>query len=815
MGKVLVFDGAMGTLLQAAGLPPGLCPDAWCLQNPDAVAEAHRRYVNAGAQVIETNTFGASPIRLSHYGLAGKVKDINVAAVRLARQAAGGRAQVAASIGPLGVLMEPLGDFTFDEAYEQFAVQVKALASAGPDFIIIETVADLNEMRAAILACKDFAPDIKLIAQMTVESLGRSYTGTDPETAALVMQSLGADVVGLNCSVGPDILVGAIDRMAKVAEVPLSVMPNAGMPRLVKGQTTYPMGPEEFASYAPRLVEAGASVVGGCCGTTPEHIRLVASAVSGMESPGVRGEKRLGLASRTRFLIFHDPVLPVIIGERINPTGRKALSQDIKEGAFQLVKQEARKQVGAGARVLDVNVGVPLIDEPSAMERAVRAVQEAVSVPVAVDSTSPEAIEAGLRAFVGTALINSVTAEKAKAQKVLPLAARYGASVVGLTMDEGGLPETASERVKMAEKLLEMASSYGIPPHRVVIDPLALTAGAEQSQAVETLKAIKPIKALGCLTSLGISNVSYGLPDRSFLNSVYMSMALTAGLDMAIVNPLDVRMMDTVRAVRVFLNRDIGSAQYINGVRGREEAPPVNEAAKKDPEPKGGEAPAAKSPTTGGQHPKGQLLYEAVLQGDKERALTLLRCGLGEEFSPLVALNDYLIPAITEVGRLFGQGIYFLPQLMLSASAMKSAVDFLKPRLSEGQDLPRVGTVVFATVQGDMHDIGKNIVSVLLENHGVNVVDLGRDVPSSVILKEARSVGADAVCLSALMTTTMPRMREVVDLFAQEGFDCPVLVGGAAITRAFAVEIGASGYGRDAQEAVTEVLRVIKEGKRR
>lgn len=872
IGKgVTVFDGATGTVIQSMGLRPGLCPDIWCLEAPLAVAEVHRRYVEAGAQVVETNTFGATSLRLAHFGLQDRVRDINVAAVRIAREVAGGKALVAGCIGPLGSLVEPLGEVTFDQAYDAFAAQVDALIEGGPDLLVIDTIADLNEMRAAILACKDRAPDVPLIAHMTLDPRGRSFTGTSPEVAGVVMQSMGADAVGFNCSVGPDLLVDAVKRLAAVARVPVSVQPNAGLPRLgTDGRTMFPMGPEEFASYGPRLVAAGASIVGGCCGTTPEHIRLLRGAVSGLTPgsdlaagsiPGGSGSTELSrvpvgplgrefcLASRTQAVFAVEENLPLLIGERINPTGRKALTRDISEDRFTLLRQQARSQVEAGAVILDVNVGVPLIDETRAMSRAVKAVQDATPVPVSIDSTSSAAIEAGLRSFVGKALVNSVSLEEGKAESLLPIAKRYGAAVLGLTIDEKGIPATAEARLDIARRLVEKAESYGIPRWDVVIDPLALTAGAQQSQAVETLKAVRLIREeLGCRTSLGVSNVSFGLPSRSFLNAVYLNMALSAGLDMAIVNPTDERIMDTVRAVRVFLNRDVSAKQYIGAVGPKklvhtEDEALVKHAAAggkaeavvaggKPPEQAGvagGQAGVAGEQagtageqvgTAGGQADQSTEIREAVLQGDKDAIVPLIEQALQQGESPISLLDDHLIPAINQVGKLFADGVYFLPQLMLSASAMKAAFETLRPAIARakaalGQSGASRGTVVLATVEGDIHDIGKNIVSVLMENHGFTVIDLGRDVKPEVILEKAREANADVVCLSALMTTTMPKMKDVIDLFAEESFDCPVLIGGAATTRAFAEAIGAAGYGRDAQEAVEAASAIIERRGRR
>jgi 5-methyltetrahydrofolate--homocysteine methyltransferase len=853
--EVLVFDGAMGTMLQSAGLPPGGCPDLWVLTHPEKVAAVHRAYVEAGAQIVETNTFGATPCRLSHYDAAHLVREVNVAAVRIAREAVAGRALVAASMGPLGLLIEPLGETSFDEAYAQFAAQARALYEARPDFIIIETIADLNELRAALLACKDCAPGIRVIAQITIDPGGRAFTGTDPANAALLLQAMGADIVGLNCSVGPQQMVEAVAAMARVARIPISCLPNAGLPLLQPdGRTVFPMGPEEFASWAPKLVEAGASLVGGCCGTTPGHIRRVRAAVEGMK-PGKPREPLhhlLGLSSRTQTLFCGEQNLPVIIGERINPTGRKLLTADIKEGRFQLVRKEAREQVAAGAQMLDVNVGVPLIDEAAAMERAIQVVQEAVDVPLVIDSPDPRALEAGLKRYCGRALVNSFSGEPERIERVLPLAKRYGAAVIGLCLDGGGIPASARQRLEIARRLVREAEAAGIRPQDVVIDCLALPAGADQSSARETLKAIRMVKEeLGCLTSLGVSNVSFGLPQRPFLNAAFLLMCLSAGLDMAIINPLDERLMDLIRAGRLLLGRDRNAREYLAVLGGKELVHTLAEAERRLAKagrlagpsggpgngaqaqsghaapgsiPSSGPLAAPTGSTTGAirqearpapTDPLGLKLYTAILEGDKDGILGLVEEGLGRGYDPMQMLSDYLIPGIEEVGRLFGEGTYFLPQLMLSAQAMKKAFARLKPELQKSKAAAaEVGTIVLATVQGDIHDIGKNICAVLLENYGFRVIDLGRDVKNEVVLEQARKAGADIVGLSALMTTTMPQMKRVIELFAREGFDCPVIIGGAATTRAFAEQIGAAGYGRDAQEAVAVALKILEQRKR-
>lgn len=533
-------------MLQALGLPPGHCPDAWCLERPDVVAAVHRQYVEAGAQIVETNTFGATPVRLSRYGLQDKVREINLAAVRIAREAVEGRALVAGSMGPLGVLVEPLGDFSFDRAYEEFAAQAKAFGEARPDFIIIETIGDLNEIRAAILACKDHAPGVRIIAQMTLSPNGRTFTGTDPETAGLVLESLGADVIGFNCSVGPEALVSAVERMSRVARVPISVQPNAGMP-IVKpdGGTTFPMGPEEFASYGPRLIAAGASIVGGCCGTTPGHIRSLRRAVGGLRLHQAHGPlgQAFGISSRTQSLfvgerrssegdsLARDPSevsVPVVIGGRINASGREDLAADIKEGAFTLVKKEAKEQVAAGAQVVAVSVAAPGVDETAAMARAVRLIQRTVRVPVCISADSADALEAGLKAFVGKALVSWFSLEEGRAEAVLPLAKRYGAAVIGLTVAGKDTTSSAEHHLEIARRLVATAESYGIPRWDVVID-LALR-GLQVQDILKTIRLIHD--ELGCRTCLGAADIPFDL-----------SAAISAGLDMVMIDPTDERIM--------------------------------------------------------------------------------------------------------------------------------------------------------------------------------------------------------------------------------------------------------------------------------
>ncbi len=861
-GTILIADGAMGTQVQAAGLPAGGCPEVWNIEQPEAVRRIHAAYIEAGARLIETNTFGATRLKMEAYDIGDRVAEHTRAAVEIALGAAGDRAAVAVSIGPLGHLVEPLGEIGFARAEELFFEEARAAAEAGAQLAIIETMLDLQETRAAMFACR--AAGLDMIVQLTFNQDGRAFTGTEPEAAVVVLEALGAGVIGANCSLGPEGLRTVVERMARVASVPISVQANAGLPRLEDGRTVFPMGAEEYAAWGPRLADAGASIVGGCCGTTPEHIRLLARSLAGRRLPGLAFRDprlpALALASRMKALFFFDDHLPVVIGERINPTGRRKLSADIRSGAMALVRQEARDQVAAGAQLLDVNCGVPSIDEAAAMARAVTVVQDAVDAPLVVDSPGPDVLEAGMRAFTGRVLVNSFSGEEDRIERVLPVAARYGAAVLGLTLDEKGLPETAQDRLRIARRLVREAEKVGIPPYDVVIDCLCLTAGAQQDAARETLEGIRLVKAeLGCATSLGISNISFGLPSRTFLNAVFLTMAVQAGLDMAIVNPLDLRLMDAVAATRVFRYRDRDSREYIQRMSGRTlvhtleeaeallrkqpgegDAPPAGPTRPVAAPPSGGPTPPpagrpagpSRPPTAAAlarqqalagairqqgpdpeRIPKEQLarkLYDTIVEGDKDGIEALLEKALQRGDDPIAILNDSLIVGMEEVGRLFGDGTYFLPQLMLSAEAMKRAFNRLKPELQKlkaGQ--AEVGTVVLATVQGDIHDIGKNICAVMLENHGFRVIDLGRNVKNDLVVATAREQRADVVGLSALMTTTMPQMKRVIDMFRSEGADIPVMIGGAATTRHFAREIGAAGYGRDAQEAVAEAKRLV------
>lgn len=797
--RILVLDGAMGTMLQQQGLGRGECPEIFNLTHPQILEDIHSAYVEAGSDIIQTNTFGANRFKLSEYGLGDKVEEINTRAVEIARRAAGGRALVALSAGPSGKLFRPLGEVEFDDLFEAFSIQFQAAEKAGADLISIETMTDIAELRAAVIAALN-STRLPVLAHLTFEPDGRTLMGTDPVTAVLTLEALGITAIGANCSGGAAQLLPIIEQMARTTSLFISVEPNAGLPTLVGEETVFPETPEEMAGHAVALREAGANIIGGCCGTTPEHIKAMAGAVRGL-SPIIRKTSPAwAFCSRTRHVVMGDNTYPSFIGERINPTARKKLAQDIKDGHMEVVVEEARKQAEAGAPILDVNMGVPGIDEPTAMAKAVREIQTAIDIPIVIDSTNPEAIEAALKTFVGRPLINSTTGEEKSLSRILPLAKKYGAAVLGLCLDENGIPATAEGRLAIAEKIYNRAREYGLRDQDVFIDCLVKTASAEQDQVMETLVALKAVKSrLRLKTVLGASNVSHGLPARDVLNSTYLAMAMASGLDLPIMNPFEERMQDVIRASAVLMNRDNYASSYIehykNQTTPEKRLPPVMTA--RDPAP-----PAV---VTEVKDP----VKQAIVKGQKGQVLDLIKQALEDGQKPMDIINKHLIPGIEEVGDLYDRKVYFLPQLMLSAETMKEGFNYLKPLLMQETQVER-GTVVLATVEGDIHDIGKNIVGIMLENYGYRVVDLGKDVPAAKIIARAIEENADIIGLSALMTTTMSRMREVIDLVKSRGLKAKVVVGGAVLTRDYAEKIGADGYSPDARAAVVTINELIK-----
>ncbi len=790
--RVLVLDGAMGTMLQERGLKPGQSPEELNLTMPDVVASVHREYLAAGADILVTNTFGGTREKLSHYGLQDRLVEINARAVEIARQVAGNEAYVAASIGPTGRFVEPVGDLSFDAMAELFREQAAALIGAGADLITLETFLDIKEARAAVIAIREISPHIPVIAMLTFDDKGRSVLGTPPEAAAITLESVGADIVGSNCGLGVDGIHDILAAMRRVTCLPLISQANAGLPVLKDGKTVFPGTPDEMTAYHDRLLALGVRIIGGCCGTTPAHIRAIKDALAGRD----QSYRPVGPAAGTTFLSSRSGFVAIggnnpvaIIGERINPTGKKGFAAELREGKVGYIRREAMEQATAGAHLLDVNVGTPGIDEPAAMERAVFCVTGAVPVPLVLDSSSPEALERGLKAADGKVLVNSVNGETKSLARVLPLVKKYGAAVIGLTLDETGIPETADARCRVAEKIVAAAGELGISRNNIVMDCLTLTVSAEQKRAMETLGAIRLVKEkLGVNTVLGVSNISFGLPCRPVISSSFFAMAMAAGLDAAIVNPKEQAMLDAWRSSMVLLNRDPNSAAYIDAYKGT--------------------VAAVDQPVADAPRDIRSLIGRAVIDGEREAVTGLVEQAFAEGLTPLQVSNEALLPGLEEVGRRFEKNIFFLPQVMLAAETMQTAFARLKQEM-KGEGFASLGKILMATVEGDIHDIGKNIVCTLLENHGFDVIDLGKNVPAERIIAAAREQGVDAVGLSALMTTTMTEMENVIERLKEAGIRTFTMVGGAVVTQEYADQIGADLYARDAMEAVARIRHLL------
>ncbi|TSK07068.1 MAG: 5-methyltetrahydrofolate--homocysteine methyltransferase [Geobacter sp.] len=799
--RVLVLDGAMGTMLQERGLKPGQSPEEMNLTAPEVVAGVHRAYLEAGADIIVTNTFGGTKAKLEHYGLGDQVTRINAEAVRLAREVCGENAYVAGSIGPTGRFVEPVGDMSFDEAYGMFQEQAKALIDAGADLISLETFLDIKEIRAALIAIRDLSADIPVIAMLTFEEKGRSVLGSPPEAAAITLEAAGASLVGSNCGLGVDGIYDILCAMRKVTSLPLISQANAGLPVLKDGVTVFPGTPDEMTAYHDRMIGLGVRVIGGCCGTTPAHIRAIKDTLAEKQTPFVPKEDdgTTWISSRGSFASMGAKHPAALIGERINPTGKKLYSQELREGKVSYIRREALEQTELGASLLDVNVGTPGIDEPAAMERAVFCITGAVQTPLVLDSSSPEALERGLKAADGKVLINSVNGEEKSMAAVLPLAKKYGAALVCLTLDEAGIPAEADGRVAVAQKVAERAAQMGIKRSDIVVDCLTLTVSAEPKGGLVALEAVRKVSELKLNTTLGVSNISFGLPCRPLISSTFFSMALAAGLTSAIVNVKEAPMMAAWRSAMVLLGKDTNAAGYIEAYKGQAVTASTQPASA-----------GAGAPVEAAVEPEGirGRLAKAVINGELEGVVALVEEALAEGLTPMEISSEALLVGLDEVGKRFGNGSFFLPQVMVSADTMKAAFARLKSELASGA-LKSIGKILMATVEGDIHDIGKNILVTLLENNGFEVIDLGKNVPAAKILDAAREHQVDAVGLSALMTTTMAQMDKVVALLKSEGVKSFTMVGGAVVTQQYADEIGADLYAKDAMEAVARIKELL------
>ena len=788
---ILFLDGGMGTQLQGKGLQPGEMPEAWNVSRPKDILAVHEAYFKAGADIAYANTFGANPAK---YHGSAPIEDVIVAGVSIAREAAttvGGKRGVALDIGPTGRLLKPFGDFEFDAAYDAFAEQVRIGEKAGADLAVIETMGDTYELKAAVLAARENS-SIPIFATVALGEDGKLLTGADVECVAAILEGLRVDAIGLNCGFGPDRMLPFVKRLAACTSLPLIVKPNAGLPQVVDGRTVFTVGPEEFAKAIRALAEAGASIVGGCCGTTPAHIAAVREALSEFRRPSRTGclpKTMVASGSRAVEIPFDDSI---VIGERINPTGKKKLKAALTEGDVAYVLREAVSQSDAGAHVLDVNVGVPGIDEAAALDSTIQAVQGVTDIPLQIDTSDANALERALRHYNGKALVNSVNGKKESMDAVLPLIAKYGGAVVALTLDENGIPPTAEGRLAIARRILERGAEYGLKPSDFIIDVLCLAISADAGSANTILRALRMVREeLGCRTCLGVSNISFGLPARPLLNASFYTMALANGLSAGIINPLATDMMTAYRAYRALAGKDRSCCDWIEAYK---DFTPASAAAPNHA--KGGaSAPAAQSPDDSG-------LTEAIRHGLKSDAASLAASALKDGKAPLDVIGSGIVPALEAVGKGFESGSVFLPQLLMAAEAAGAAFDVVRGAMPSRDGESVRGPIIVATVKGDIHDIGKNICRALLENYGFKVIDLGRDVPPEKVVDAARRENARLVGLSALMTTTVGFMEQTVKLVHEELPGCKVTVGGAVLTDEYARKIGADFYSKDAMELV-------------
>lgn len=808
----LYLDGATGSNLVKAGMPSGVCPEQWILEHRDIILELQRQYVLAGTDILYAPTFTANRVKLAEYGLENELQRMNGELTAISREAAesvsGRRVYVAGDLSMTGEQLAPLGTMETEELISVYREQILALTEAGVDLLAVETMMSLAEARAALIAAKEVC-DLPVMVTMTFEPDGRTLYGTDARTAAVVLEALGASAVGVNCSAGPDAMGQIVADMAAVtARIPIIAKPNAGLPFLdEQGKTCYEMDAAVFAEEMRLPVEAGATVLGGCCGTTPEFIRRLKD-VFGREPRHSAIRRRPGmrfLASERKTTAFGLDGSFMIIGERINPTGKKLLQAQLREGVMDRVLEFAEEQERDGACILDVNMGMSGIDEKKMMLRAIDEVSGVTSLPLSLDSSHVEVLEAALRRYPGRALVNSVSMETEKLEKLLPIVKKYGAMFILLPLSDKGLPESQEEKERIIEAVLERAYSLGLEKEDVVVDGLVATVGANRKAALETLETIRSCRGKGLATVCGLSNISFGMPERSYVNTAFLTLAIREGLTMAIANPSQELLVSCALAADLLLAKEEADLRYIEYVKraagqGKADDPPADRSAA------GPEPGTVKDMESGFR----QKLRHGVLKGNRNGIAAIVREALESGEEAAVLLNEVLLPAINEVGDLFDRGKYFLPQLIGSAEAMKNAIEVLEPLLaveSGGTEMP---VVVIATVEGDIHDIGKNLVALMLKNHGFQVIDLGKDVPKEEIIRAAEERDADIIALSALMTTTMQRMREIVVLARERKVRAKIMIGGAVITQEYADEIGADGYSRDAAEAVRLAKRLTE-----
>ena len=782
--NILIFDGAMGTMLQKEGLPIGDNPEIFGIKNPHKLLKIHKKYLEAGSNVLTTNTFGCNELKVNKLGYT--VEEVIDRAVSIAKQAIEESDKskprfVALDIGPIGEMLEPMGTLSFDRAYEIFKRQAIQGEKSGADLIIIETMMDLYEAKAAVLAAKENT-NLPVICTMTFDENGRSFTGCLPETMVATIEGLGVDALGVNCSLGPKQLLPIVKTITELANVPVIVQANAGLPVIKEGQAVYEMNDEEFFQGVKDFVDLGVSIIGGCCGTNETFIKKISDNIDKLQKKEPKRRKSTIVCSAAKYI---DIKGPTIVGERLNPTGRKPLIDAYVSGNNDYVINLALEQSNEGSEILNVNVGVPDLDEERAMKRVIKGIQEVVDVPLQLDSSNVKALEAGLRYYNGRTIVNSVNGKEKSLETILPIVKKYGACVVGLTLDENGIPSTAEGRFNIAKKIVERAEQYGIKRQDIFIDCLSLTVSAQQDEAMETIKAIKMVKEnLGCKTILGVSNISFGIPNRQALNNTYLNLALGAGLDLAIINTEDRTMVESIYAYKVISNMDKGCLDYIEKFKFVSNDNKTKERKNYD----------------------NLTLEDVIERGLKEEAKDLTLKIL-ESHDEHFVLDKVLIPALDVVGTKYDKGELFLPQMIQAAETVKVSLNIIKERLSKNNNTSSKGKIIVATVQGDIHDIGKNIVKIMLENYGYEVIDLGKDVPIEEVVKRAKEENIQLIGLSALMTTTVENMKKTIKALKENNINARVFVGGAVVTEEYAQKINADYYSKDAKSAV-EIAKI-------
>lgn len=818
---ILYLDGATGSNLVKAGMPSGVCPEQWILEHQDVMLQLQKDYVQAGTNILYAPTFTANRVKLAEYHLeknmTSMIRDLVAISKKAAESTPGHPVYVAGDLTMTGEQLKPMGKMELETLIDIYKEQILCLVDAGADLLVVETMMSLAETRAALIAAKEVC-DLPVIATLTFEADGRTLFGTDAKTAAIVLESLGASAIGANCSTGPAQMENIISEMVSHTRIPVIAKPNAGLPFLDEnGTTCYNMEAEEFAEEMEVLVNAGATILGGCCGTTPEFIRQIHERF-GTDAKVAASRRPDGIRYLTSERITHSFGLDdgfFVVGERINPTGKKALQAQLREGSFEKVIQFAEEQEACGAKVLDINMGMSGIDEKASMLRALEEVSGVTNLPLSLDSSYVEVLEAALRNYPGRALVNSVSLETEKFEKLLPIVAKYGAMFILLPLSDAGLPKDIEEKKEIIHKIYDRALSLGMCKEDIVVDGLVATVGANPKAALETLETIRYCKENGFATICGLSNISFAMPERSFVNTAFLTLAIQAGLTMAIANPSQELLMSCALAADLLLNKEEAALRYIEyagGVRERREEKEAELAKKlallenQGTTAKTGTAGNAAKETTTDNGPQinemQDKLKTAVLKGNRNGIVKITKEALESGEKPAELLNQVLLPAINQVGEFFDQGKYFLPQLIASAEAMKNSIEVLESLLQTGGTGEEMPVVVIATVEGDIHDIGKNLVALMLKNHGFHVIDLGKDVPQAKILESAKEHHAEFIALSALMTTTMQRMREIVAAAKEEGITAKIIIGGAVITQEYADEIGADGYSKDAADAV-------------